>query len=219
MNFVREKAKAVGIVPSTKDGNCILYAAVAAGDPAAREEMISRNLPLVAKKVRDYLGRFPHFKPLRDDLASAGFLALTKAVDAICRGALIDSPHPTSYLSTSIQRAIEEAADSEVDPLVPSRTRRHARRTGVPVWTLTRSPHRAEELRLTVDPFRLCGLRDLIDDCCESDRDRKLVRMREEGYTYAEIADVLQQSASTIHDADRRIYRRFLRLSGLKGTK
>ena len=67
--------------PSCTEDNDRLYPFVAAGDAAARTKMIESNMPLVVAKVNAYLVEFPDLAYLRDDLTSAGFVGLTKAVN------------------------------------------------------------------------------------------------------------------------------------------
>ena len=65
--------------------NAALFERVAAGDAAAREEMIVGNMPLAVAKVESFLRCFPGVAHLRDDLTSAAFTGLIKAVNQMAR--------------------------------------------------------------------------------------------------------------------------------------
>ena len=78
-----------------REQNERLYVRVMAGDEEARQEMIEGNMPLVIAKANSYIRRFPQLAYLRDDLHSAGFLGLVKAVNKMAEH---DRPcgHPRS---------------------------------------------------------------------------------------------------------------------------
>ena len=56
-------------------------------------------------------------------------------------------------------------------------------------------------------------LRDLIEACCETEEERTIVRMREQGYVDREIAETLDMPLSTTYMLRRGIQERFLERS------
>ena len=73
--------------PLDAEKNAALYQRVAAGDAAAREEMIVGNMPLAVAKVESFIRCFPEVAHLRDDLTSAAFIGLVKAVNKMAKAA------------------------------------------------------------------------------------------------------------------------------------
>ena len=65
--------------------NWTLFERVAAGDAAAREEMIVGNMPLAVARVESFMRLCPEVAHLRDDLTSAAFTGLVKAVNQMAR--------------------------------------------------------------------------------------------------------------------------------------
>ena len=54
-------------------------------------------------------------------------------------------------------------------------------------------------------------LRDLLESCCESDKERTLLRMREEGCSDREIAEALDTSRTSIQALRKELEERFNR--------
>ena len=101
--LVADLHRATKSVTWTAEKNAELYPRVAAGDEAAREDMINGNMPLVFSKVESFIRCFPHVVHLRDDLVSAGFVGPGKAVNQMARGCRIRKPknwNPTDYIGT-----------------------------------------------------------------------------------------------------------------------
>ena len=70
----------------TVEKNNELFPAVAAGDAAARDAMIEDNMALVVVKADALIRQMPSVAYLRDDLVSAGYVGLVKAVNKVAAG-------------------------------------------------------------------------------------------------------------------------------------
>ena len=103
-----------GLVLRDSDNQALLPL-VKAGDHDARQQMIGGNLPLVISIVEGKIDFAPQLAYLRDDMTSAGYTGLTKAVNRIKR--LSDRAKVTSYLSVAIRRDIKRLACRRCDDL------------------------------------------------------------------------------------------------------
>lgn len=216
---------------ATDESNDELYPRVAAGDAAAREEMITSNMSLVVNKVDSYIGEYPNLGHLRDDLISEGFLGLVTAVNKMVAAGPKDNPNPTGYMSYWIMYHIGLTVDREDANgashgtiwTYRSQGKELARQVPMPVLEDDKSdadlpPWAANSgSDQIVDPMSMVDLRDLIEACCESEQDQVIVDLRELGHSDKYIADRLEQPVSTTYMMRRAIYTRFLQKSGLKG--
>jgi hypothetical protein len=155
------------MIATTKmDSNAALYALVAKGDKAAREEMITNNMPLVLFKVDSYLACFPHLAYLRDDLVGEGNLELVVTVNRINGGIAVD--YPTGYLSVAIQMALGRFIDNEL--YSSDRSARRSRSSGDELESLHKVPNSDFVIgELEFDPRKEADLLELIVGCCESE--------------------------------------------------
>ena len=81
---------------ATEEQECLTR--LAAGDPKAREELIERNMRLVAHIVRKYAATVTSWEP--DDLISVGAIGLIKGIDTY-------DMEKKAKLSTYLARCIE----------------------------------------------------------------------------------------------------------------
>ena len=112
--------------PLDAEKNSALFERVSAGDAAAREEMIVGNMPLAVAKVESFLRCFPGVAHLRDDLTSAAFVGLTKAVNQMAEGKAMKYEgnwNPTDCIGAWINRELGELIEAE--GLVPPHTSQH----------------------------------------------------------------------------------------------
>jgi len=175
-----------------REQNQQFYARVMAGDDKAREEMIEGNMPLVIAKVDAYIGCHPQFAYLRDDLHSAGFLALVKAVNTMAEHDQPSNVNPTGYISVAITHEITRVVEKESAmglTSIPGSEEGPVSDCDVP-----QVGHDIPDSTADVNESAMQGLfelRDVLESCCESDKERTLLRMREEGYSDREIAETL----------------------------
>jgi len=187
--------------PLSVEENAELYPRVADGDAAAREAMIVGNMALVIAKVEGFIRCFPRVAYLRDDLASAGFAGLVKAVNNIAAGegprkAAVESP--TDYLGMWISRELGRLVEDESPIRLPHESSRQAKLKGeslsVPA-TVNFLPERFEAASYE----RELELRDLVHSCCSCEEEHAFVRMREAGHTYAETAQAINMPVTSAY--------------------
>ncbi len=199
--------------PATRERNCELYPLVVAGDEKAREEMILANMALVTRKVMAYLHHFPHCTSLKDDLLSQGYVGLTEAVNAMV-GREVPEPNPTGFMASYIYHAIGEIVDYESGIRVPQRTLLRKKKQGRPVSVPSKEASICSEYVFERDaqrdPRSLTDLKDEILGCCENDIEKKIVGLRADGRSDADIAAILGIPKTTTYMMRRGIYARFL---------
>lgn len=212
MNPLHKQASANGITNTgTRDRNNELWAAVVAGDQAARKEMIESNMALVMVKVEAFIATFPKSAYLRDDMTSEGLLGLVEGVDNMIASAKgrksLDPPNPSGYLQVAISRAIGNLYDTECNLQMPAPTARLQRQKGRLVPKQSCCTVLPESV---VDDTKLRELRDLVMSCAETNDERTLLRMREEGYTDSEIAKAIGLSRTPVLKLRQKLYQRYL---------
>ena len=198
---------------SDHERNERLHPRVMAGDEQAREEMIESNMPLVVLRVNSVIQRNPQLTHLRDDLHSAGFTGLVQAVNKMAEGS--DIANPNSYISVAISHEIAKLAEKEAahigielvnllerDPLADTDSADSVPEVshGIPESIVDANQSAACEL---------LELRDLIESCCETDEERTLIRMREEGYVDRDIAEVLNMPHTAAYMLRKELEQRF----------
>jgi hypothetical protein len=181
--------------PLDEEKNLALFERVAAGDAVAREEMIVGNMPLVVAKVESFIRCFPDIAHLRDDLTSAAFIGLTKAVNQMAEGRALKYEgnwNPTDCIGAWINRELGELI--EVEGIVPPHTSKYrARLQGEELTVPTVSNVVPERFEAPSYEEEL-ETRDLIDSCCTCEDERTFVAMREAGHTLVEIAAAIDRS-------------------------
>ncbi len=191
----------------TNGDNQILLPLVKAGDHEARQRMIGGNLPLVISIVEGMIGSAPQLAYLRDDMTSAGYTGLTKAVNQIKR--LSDRAKVTSYLSVAIRRDIRRLLATDATIYVPPRSQQKARAKGNPIEPPCVINCLPERPRLSNDPCGETDARILLDSCCTSEEERTLLAMREAKYTFAKIAKAIGKPLSSTYGLATALEERF----------
>ena len=182
--------------PFCSEDNSRLYPLVAAGDSAARQQMIEGNMSLAVAKVESFIRCFPNVAHLRDDLTSAAFIGLTKAVNKMAEGTDVKYEgnwNPTDFIGTWINCELGEAVEAENPVRLPRRSRCRARANGQEL----KAPIVQNDIpdRFEVPSYeKELEMRDLVDSCCICDEERTFVAMREAGHTLVEIAAAIGKS-------------------------
>jgi len=194
--------------------NAALYLRVAAGDVAAREEMIAGNMPLALTNVESFIGLFPEMAHARDDLASAAFIGLVKAVNRMAAGKgprKRDLSAPVEFLGMWINREIRKAVEYESTIHVPERSKYRARAQGEELTVPPVVNEIPERFEIPPYPNEL-ETRDLIDSCCTCDEERTFVAMRAANHTLDQIAAALGISRTSLcrmkNELKARVYRK-----------
>jgi len=169
---------------------------VANGDEIARQEIIRNNMVFVIYQVDTYIKSLPNITYLRDDLTSAGFLGVCKAIANVVRGA--DVIHVASYLNYWIRREILLILREESPHLTPDEEGPCIANADM------------EQISKDDANYSLVDLRDMIYACCETETDRTLVGLREsQGLNCTEIAQHLNMPKRTAYYKLRGIEERF----------
>lgn len=194
--------------PSNTEENERLHARLIHGDTGARTRMIEGNMPLVLWRVDSLIKRQPQLNYLYDDLVSAGFVGLVRAVDGVPRLPASDRMMVAGYLSKSIFHALIDEIEWHAPVRIPRRSLARLDDLELPVTEVRDVSH-------DCDLLGLVDLRDLLTSCCHCAREREIVRLRESGYSAEEIADQIGVSRATVYRALREIEDRIThRLAG-----
>jgi hypothetical protein len=192
--------------------NLSLFRRVTAGDATAREEMIVGNMPLAVAKVESFVRCFPGLAHLRDDLTSAAFIGLTKAVNKMAAGRGPRKKHasaPVDFIGMWINRELNELMETEgIVPPHTSKARAQAQGDELTVPTVVNT---IPEQCAVPSYGKEMEMRELIESCCTCDEERTLLAMREEGRTYAAIAAALGKAVTSVYVMRERLAARVRR--------
>jgi DNA-directed RNA polymerase specialized sigma24 family protein len=158
-----------------------------AGDEVARQQLIEANIDLakdIAKK------KAKKYKTSEEDLCEVALFVLVNAVDSLFR-CLHDNAR--NYLAKSIHNGIKRELKSK--------------------WEYEKQ-YKEVDLDLVPElPAPDENLIDVWDElmfCCESDLDFKIIKMKSEQYTLAEISDRVKKPVSTVQYRLRKVDRLYL---------
>jgi RNA polymerase sigma factor (sigma-70 family) len=199
--------------PFCTDDNSRLYPLVTAGDADARRQMIEGNMSLAIAKVESFVRCFPEVAYLRDDLTSAAFVGLTKAVNkmAMRKGPRSAAPSaPTDFIGMWIDRELRELTVSETTIHIPPRSKYRALAKGKELKTPVVQHDIPERFEVPSYQKQLED-RDLLESCCVCDEERTLLAMWLAEHTDAEIAKALGKSRETVRRLRHRLEDRIRR--------
>ena len=202
--------------------NFALSQRVAAGDATAREEMIVGNMPLAITNVESFIRCFPEVSHLRDDLTSAAFLGLTKAVNKMAAGKgprKTNVTAPVEFMGMWINRELGRLIEEETPIRVPHESSRLAKQQQqqqqeqqqdaqiVPPTVCNVIPERFE----TPSYQKQLENRDLLESCCTCDEERTLLAMRLAGCTNAAISRAINKSEESARRLGKQLEARIKR--------
>jgi hypothetical protein len=193
--------------PLDAERNQALFQRVEMGDTSAREEMIIGNMPLAMAKVESFIRCFPGIAHLRDDLTSAAFTGLVKAVNQMVEGCQIKQPdnwNPTDCIGAWINRELGRLVEDETPIRVPHTSKKRAKTRGRDLNPPTVCNAIPERFEIPSYEKEL-ETRDLIESCCTCDEERTFVVMREAGYTLVEIAATIHRARMFTQRMARRL--------------
>ncbi len=192
----------------TIENNNELFPAVLAGDAAAREAMIVNNVGLVIVKAGSLIRQMPSVAYLRDDLVSAGYIGLVRAVNKVPTGR-VRMKALNAWIGRCVTKEMRDLLPRERSIHIPRESSRLARNHNRPIEVPTVFNVIPETLE-THSELAVVELRDIFDACCKSETERKCLRLREAGYTFQEIGTRLNISKSLAQKMFRNLQERIL---------
>jgi RNA polymerase sigma factor (sigma-70 family) len=192
-----------------------LYEQARAGSLEAKNQLIE-HLHLYAKAlVWDFiaLGKADQRRD-RDELRSAAYFAVVEKIND-----LVDADEPvesiTAYMTKVINRALSTYMDERPIVCASAATQRRqaaqAKANGEE-YVKPKFKSLACLAELPDESDRAREMREHIDDACQSERDREIVRLSEEGYDQEEIAKKLDICQSTVSRSLDEIHERLFQV-------
>jgi RNA polymerase sigma factor (sigma-70 family) len=169
------------------------YEHLMTGGALGREDFIHEHMRLVAKLVSHYLRRHQHLGHLKEDIRSAATIGLVKATDRLL---VREKPKSISgFIMRAMQKTVQDWIDKEQTIYVPTRTKTRSKKQNKPIIT-------PKVERLAIEPTvdmdaaheTLCDLLTL----CESDVERRIVRLKADGNSSRSVSKQLKISRETI---------------------
>lgn len=150
------------------------------GDKAAREDIITENMPLVIYKARKLLNSQPNFAYFYDDLIGEGNYAICRAVDKLINGPQMEDSNYLGYISVAIYRAFSWVLKKE----------------SCAIRTLSLNNLSIQDLHQGQESIETW---ELIESICINERDKEIVLRRLSGHNDAQIAEELDISRAYVH--------------------
>lgn len=197
----------------TEDEIPALLACLRTGDANATERVILGHVRLAMQIVGRYLHRLKSDR-LSDLLVSAALEGIIDAVHRVSAGSM-EHDNLSGYVTDYIHRYVSRALEDVPTVRVPRTTQQSARYRGETV----RRPSRVgfddpDLLRRTAkhDDINDFEIKEIIDKIIQSDLERRILELRQEGQTDAEIATALSLSKTSVFLIRKQVERRFLEL-------
>jgi DNA-directed RNA polymerase specialized sigma24 family protein len=191
-----------------------LFPLVVAGDAAARSALIEENMALVVVKADSLIKQMPSIAYLRDDLVSAGYIGLVKAINRLPSGK-VRMKALNTWIGRCVLRVLLQLLPKERTIRVPRSSADAARNPESVSWDA--QPIDApvvynvlpETLRAH-SHLPLVDLQDICEACCHTDTERECLRLRAAGYTFREIGTTLDLPLATANLMFRNLQKRIL---------
>lgn len=169
---------------------------VRAGDPTAINQMIMSHIRLVLLLVNRHLHNCPHYGY---DLDSVAMLGVVNCVHKIANGAMANHDNITGYITKHIHGLIQrEIGKSHIVPTPRS------------VPNIVTTNHGTLGYRTNADgDMAIIDLRDALEHLVENRRERRILELREKGYTDQEVGEILGISQWTVRLIRLELYRRY----------
>lgn len=176
---------------TTRQQNDDLYPAVVAGEEKACELMIQINEPLVHVLLADFLQEYPSLRYLEDELITEARLGVNKAVVNMI-GSHVKKPNPTGFIRSHIKFAFGD---------VLKRSKRLPE-------SLSDAEQDGAGLLVNDTSIEMIDLIDELQHKCEvAGIPWKMIDMKMQGYTDAEIGEELGCSQQWVAGCRKRLKR------------
>jgi len=191
-----------------------LFPLVVAGDAAARSALIEENMALVVVKADSLIKQMPSIAYLRDDLVSAGYIGLVKAINRLPSGK-VRMKALNTWIGRCVLRELLQLLPKERTIRVPRSSADAARNPESVSWDA--QPIDApvvynvlpETLRAH-SHLPLVDLQDICEACCRTETERECLRLRAAGHTFREIGTMLDLPLATANLMFRNLQKRIL---------
>lgn len=172
-----------------------------------RDKIIMGNARLVLFKVSAYVSLYRQTLHLKDDMVSAGFLGLTKAVNFLADPEVSHTESPSGLMALFIHREIGQLIEKSNLIVIPLRTKIRNDLKEIKVNNFSEHDYDLPRNDCSDD------LREVIWNLTETEYERQILNLRESGYTDLEIAERLDLPASTINLIRRELFNQFKALT------
>jgi len=189
-----------------------LYNLTILGDLTAKQSLI-QNLLLIAKRgVGTILAIYPGYQKELDDMVSEAALAVVTLVDEIANGKRqIDSSKLTNYVAVTVIHRVNEMLAHNTIIYVSDRTQRR-------MWWLGKEnpikmTNETVEGIITSDTFNDFEVREALETIISTPIEKKIIELREAGYTDKGIGDLLGLNQQTINVLRFNMFQRYLEVT------
>jgi DNA-binding CsgD family transcriptional regulator len=199
---------------SSIERNNELFPLVVAGDSEARRLLIEENMALVVVKADGLIKQIPNVAYLRDDLVSAGYVGLVEAVNKLPGGKIRVGAF-NRLLGKIVTRRMLDLLPVERTIRVPRVSAEAARKPESVSWNARPIDvpvvyNVLPETLKAPTHFSIVDLHDVCEACCQTEAERECLRLRSEGHTLREIANILALPFSTTKLLFSKLRRRIL---------
>jgi RNA polymerase sigma factor (sigma-70 family) len=173
------------------------------GGTAELQAFIQEHQKLVSIGVSAYLKKHPHLGYFKDDLRSAAQLGLAKAAARLKKRDKPDSIE--GYIVKAIRGELRYAVDRDAPIYIPTSTKAEKKKEGEEIIPPKVGPLKYEP---AVNPDRSNELLEELEAVCDK-RDKKIIRLRIEGYTLEEIGERLSLTEQRVGQLIQELEARF----------
>ncbi len=174
---------------------------------SVRDKIIMGNARLVLFKVNAYIGFYRQTLHLKDDMESAGFLGLIKAVNYLADTTLSHTESPSGLMSLFIHREIGRLIENSNLIPTPQRTKQRHNLKDIRVDGFVESDYDLPKSD-SVD-----GLRATIFGLTDNEYERRIIDLREHGFNDSDISEKMDLPTSTINLIRRELFNKFKGIS------
>ncbi len=183
-----------------------LLPAVRAGDQAAKEKMILAHGPMVRDIAKRYASLWS-VSYLWDDMVSEGLVQVAIKVDEISNGkAMQTHDNISGFLWIRAFHAIGDWTSMQHTIGTPKTQKKHRDKYG---GTLKMQSSGCPEGAYYETDSHMVEVRDFLDSIPNTEEERVVIKMREEGCSFEDIGQRLDMASSTVHALLQDIYARY----------
>lgn len=181
---------------------------VSAGDNSAKDQLIQHFLLIAKRSSGMILTVYPGGISEIEDIVSEAILIVVEIVERIRKGTLIYSEKLLNYVAVLVIQGVNEMLfESRVIPVPRTTQRRNWRQGKEPLINF--SMEEMDTIPSSTGDTDFEG-REALNAVICSPVERQIVKLREEGYNDAEIADVLGLWQQTVNLLRINLYQRYV---------